>query len=51
MASVPQRRHDAGRTLTQMVLALADGATCLSDLAAVRAMLAHTDSWEQVMAP
>lgn len=37
MASVPQRRHDAGRTLAQMVLALADGATCLSDLAAVRA--------------
>jgi hypothetical protein len=37
MASVPQRRHDAGRTLTQMVLALADGATCLSDLAAIRA--------------
>lgn len=40
MASVPQRRHDAGRTLTQMVLALADGATCLSDLAAVRAQSA-----------
>ena len=37
MASMPQRRHDAGRTLAQMVLALADGATCLSDLAAVRA--------------
>jgi hypothetical protein len=37
MAGVPQRRHDAGRTLAQMVLALADGATCLSDLAAVRA--------------
>ena len=37
MASVPQRRHDAGRTLAQMVLALADGATCLSDLAAIRA--------------
>jgi hypothetical protein len=37
MGSVPQRRHDAGRTLAQMVLALADGATCLSDLAAVRA--------------
>ena len=40
MASVPQRRHDPGRTLAQMVLALADGATdaptCLSDLAAVR---------------
>jgi Transposase DDE domain group 1 len=37
MAGVPQRRHDAGRTLAQMVLALADGATCLSDLAAMRA--------------
>lgn len=37
MTSVPQRRHDAGRTLAQMVLALADGATCLSDLAATRA--------------
>lgn len=37
MGTVPQRRHDAGRTLAQMVLALADGATCLSDLAAVRA--------------
>mgnify|MGYP001818922746 CR=1 FL=1 len=37
MALVPQRRHDAGRTLAQMVLALADGATCLSDLAAIRA--------------
>lgn len=36
MAGVPQRRHDPGRTLTQMVLALADGATCLSDLAALR---------------
>jgi hypothetical protein len=37
MASVPQRRHDPGRTLAQVILALADGATCLSDLAAVRA--------------
>lgn len=37
MAGVPQRRHDAGRTLAQVVLALADGATCLSDLAALRA--------------
>ena len=37
MAAVPQRRHDAGRTLAQVVLALADGATCLSDLAALRA--------------
>jgi hypothetical protein len=37
MAALPQRRHDPGRTLAQMILALADGATCLSDLAAVRA--------------
>jgi hypothetical protein len=37
MAGVPQRRHDAGRTFAQVVLALADGATCLSDLAALRA--------------
>jgi hypothetical protein len=36
MAAAPQRRHDPGRTLAQMVLALADGATCLSDLAALR---------------
>ena len=37
MAAVGQRRHDAGRTLAQVVLAVADGATCLSDLAALRA--------------
>jgi hypothetical protein len=37
MAAVPQRRHDPGRTLAQVVLGLADGATCLSDLAALRA--------------
>jgi hypothetical protein len=36
MTQVPHRRHDPGRTLAQMVVALADGATCLSDLAAVR---------------
>ena len=36
MAAVPQRRHDPGRTLAQVVLALADGATCLSDLAGIR---------------
>ena len=36
MAKVPQRRHDPGRTLAQMILALADCATCLSDLAAIR---------------
>lgn len=37
MAAVGQRRHDAGRTLAQVVLALADGATCLADLSALRA--------------
>jgi hypothetical protein len=37
ISSVPQRRHDAGRTLAQIMLALADGATCLSDLSAFRA--------------
>ena len=36
MVEVPQRRHVAGRTLGQVVLAIADGATCLSDLAAFR---------------
>ncbi len=30
------RRHHPGRTVTQMVLAMADGATCLSDLAVLR---------------
>lgn len=30
------RRHHPGRTMTQMILALADGATCLSDLAVLR---------------
>ena len=34
-------RHDAERTLAQVVLALADGATCLSDLAALRAQPAE----------
>ena len=34
MAAVPQRRHDPGRTLTQMILGLVDGATCLSDASA-----------------
>jgi len=36
MAGVAGRRHDPGRTLAQVVLALADGATCLSDLAVLR---------------
>ncbi len=37
MATLPPLRRDPGRTLAQMIHALADGATCLSDLAAVRA--------------
>lgn len=36
MAGVAGRRHDPGRTLAQVVLALADGATCLADLAVLR---------------
>src|SRR4051812_17145914 len=35
-AGLPWRRHRPGRTLAQMVLALADGADCLSDLKALR---------------
>lgn len=36
MSRVAGRRHDPGRTLAQMVLALAGGATCLADLAVLR---------------
>src|SRR5690606_25452878 len=36
MADLPRRRHDPGRALAQVVLALADGATCLSDVAGLR---------------
>lgn len=36
LADVPRRRHDPGVCLAQMVVALADGAECLSDLAALR---------------
>ena len=36
MARLPRRRHDPGRTLAQMVLTLADGGTCVSDLAGLR---------------
>lgn len=36
MAGLARRRHDPGRTLAQVVVALADGATCVSDLAALR---------------
>jgi len=36
MAGVGGRRHDPGRTLGQVVLALAGGASCLSDLSVLR---------------
>ena len=36
MAAQSWRRHDPGRTLAQVIVALADGATCLSDLAVLR---------------
>ena len=34
--SLPWRSHRPGRTMAQMVLALADGASCVSDLAVLR---------------
>lgn len=36
MSGLARRRHDPGRTLAQTVAALADGATCVSDLAVLR---------------
>lgn len=36
MEGLPRRRHDPGRSLAQVVLALADGATALSDVAVLR---------------
>jgi hypothetical protein len=33
MRALPRRRHDPGRTLLQVVLTLADGGSCVSDLA------------------
>jgi hypothetical protein len=36
MTERPRRRHDPGVTLAQMAIALADGATCVSDLAVLR---------------
>jgi hypothetical protein len=36
LAEAPRRRHDPGVGLAQLVLALADGAECLSDLDAFR---------------
>ena len=41
-AGVPGRVHRPGRTMAQMVLALADGATALSDIAALRGQPALT---------
>ncbi|MDZ7826258.1 MAG: IS1380 family transposase [Gammaproteobacteria bacterium] len=35
-AGASWRRHHPGRTMAQVILALADGATCLSDLAVLR---------------
>lgn len=47
-----RRRHDPGVTLTQMAIALADGATCVSDLVTFRAQPAlfgptasHPTAW------
>jgi hypothetical protein len=37
VAHAPRRRHDPGVCLAQVVVALADGAECLSDLEALRA--------------
>jgi hypothetical protein len=36
LADAPRRRHDPGVCLAQLVVALADGAECLSDLEALR---------------
>lgn len=36
LAGRARRQHDPGITLAQMVVALADGAECISDLAALR---------------
>jgi DDE family transposase len=36
LAAAPQRRHDPGVCLVETVIALADGAECLSDLAVLR---------------
>jgi hypothetical protein len=37
LGGAPRRRHDPGVCLAQLVVALADGAECLSDLDALRA--------------
>ena len=38
MAALSRRRHDPGRTLLQLVLTLADGGMCVSDLAGLRGL-------------
>src|SRR5690348_5598913 len=50
--TLPWRRHRPGRTLSQVILALADGAECVSDLAALRDQQAlfgpvasHSTAW------
>jgi hypothetical protein len=55
MALRPRRRHDPGVTLAQMVLALADGATCVSDLASLRdqpalfgPVASHPTAWRTI---
>jgi hypothetical protein len=55
MTERPRRRHDPGMTLGQMVLALADGATCVSDLAVLRdqpglfgPVASHPTAWRTI---
>ena len=55
MAERSRRRHDPGVTLAQMVLALADGATCVSDLASLRdqpalfgPVASHSTAWRTI---
>ena len=52
LAEAPRRRHDPGVGLAQLVLALADGAECLSDLDAFRGQphtnLTSTDTAERI---
>ena len=55
MAERPRRRHDPGVTLAQMALALADGATCVSDLAVLRdqpglfgPVASHATAWRTI---
>jgi hypothetical protein len=55
MAERPRRRHDPGVTLAQMAVALADGATCVSDLATLRdqpglfgPVASHATAWRTI---